>query len=105
MYPNRALTVVFQPHLYSRTKDFMPEFATALSLADVVFLLPIYPARELPLEGITSEALAALMPTRPQVLTKEEMVQKVAEIQPVLLMSLGAGDIDRLVADFKRVLS
>lgn len=105
LYPNRALTVVFQPHLYSRTKDFMPEFATALSLADVVFLLPIYPARELPLEGITSEALAALMPTRPQVLTKEEMVQKVAEIQPVLLMSLGAGDIDRLVADFKRVLS
>ena len=55
LYPGRRLSVIFQPHLYSRTRDFAPQFAEALSLADEVFLLDIYPARELPIPGVTSK--------------------------------------------------
>lgn len=61
MFPGRRLTVVFQPHLYTRTRDFCEEFASALSLADRVLLLPIYPAREEPIEGVRSEMLLPLL--------------------------------------------
>ena len=61
LYPNKKITVVFQPHLYSRTRDFIQGFADALELGDELFLLPIYPAREQPIEGITSEALLEMV--------------------------------------------
>lgn len=103
LHPNRPLTALFQPHLFTRTRDFLPEFADALQEADTVVLLPIYPARELPLPGITSEALAAAFPEekRPQVLSPQAAVEWVLSTQPSLLMTLGAGDIDRLVPVFE----
>jgi UDP-N-acetylmuramate--alanine ligase len=98
LYPSRPLTALFQPHLFTRTRDFLPDFAEALQEADTVVLLPIYPARELPLPGITSEALAAAFPEgkQPQVLDPQEAVEWVLQANPSLLMTLGAGDIDRL---------
>jgi UDP-N-acetylmuramate--alanine ligase len=103
LHPNRPLTALFQPHLFTRTRDFLPEFAEALQEADTVVLLPIYPARELPLPGITSEALAAAFPEekRPQVMSPQEAVEWVLRTHPSLLMTLGAGDIDRLVPVFE----
>lgn len=103
LYPNRPLTALFQPHLYTRTRDFLPEFAEALQEADTVVLLPIYPARELPLPGITSEALAAAFPPerRPLVLAAQEAVDWVRKTEPSLFLTLGAGDIDRLVPLFE----
>ena len=104
LYPSRPLTALFQPHLFTRTRDFLPEFAEALQEADTVVLLPIYPARELPLPGITSEALAAAFPEekRPLVLAPQEAVKWVLQANPSLLMTLGAGDIDRLIPTFER---
>lgn len=103
LYPSRPLTALFQPHLFTRTRDFLPDFAEALQEADTVVLLPIYPARELPLPGITSEALAAAFPKgkQPQVLDPQEAVEWVLQTNPSLLMTLGAGDIDRLVPVFE----
>ena len=103
LHPSRPITALFQPHLFTRTRDFLPEFAEALQEADTVVLLPIYPARELPLPGITSEALAAAFPEekRPQVLAPQEAVDWVLKANPSLLMTLGAGDIDRLVPVFE----
>jgi UDP-N-acetylmuramate--alanine ligase len=107
LYPNKRMTVVFQPHLFTRTRDFLDEFALSLLTADEVFLLPIYPARELPLPGITSEALAAAFPEgqQPRVLSPEEVIDWTRQNQPELLLTLGAGDIDRLVAPLEDLFS
>jgi UDP-N-acetylmuramate--alanine ligase len=107
LYPNKRMTVVFQPHLFTRTRDFLDEFALSLQTADEVFLLPIYPARELPLPGITSEALAAAFPEgqQPRVLSPEEVIDWTRQNQPELLLTLGAGDIDRLVAPLEDLFS
>lgn len=98
LYPERRLTCIFQPHLYSRTRDFGPEFAKVLSQADKVILLPIYPARELPMEGITSEWLLGMV-TQPDklLLQKSELIPYLREHPQELLLTVGAGDIDRLV--------
>lgn len=98
MWPEEQMTVVFQPHLYSRTKDFYPEFARSLSLADEVLLLDIYPARELPLPGVTSEMIRERLTVPGRVLTKEVLLEFVAkDFRKGILVSMGAGDIDRLV--------
>ncbi len=97
-YPKTELTVVFQPHLFSRTKDFMDGFAEELSKADRLVLMDIYPARELPMEGITSAALLEKITLdHKQLLTPNEVLDFVTNDKPALLMTLGAGDIDRLV--------
>ena len=98
LYPNRHFIAVFQPHLYTRTRDFLTEFSKVLSTADEVILLPIYPAREKPIAGVTSEALGY------PVVQKSELIDVLRERikavnGPVVLMTLGAGDIDRLVGD------
>ena len=100
LYPDRKLTCIFQPHLYSRTRDFGSEFAKVLSQADKVILLPIYPARELPMEGITSEWLLGMV-TQPDklLLQKPELVPYLREHPQELLLTVGAGDIDRLVPE------
>lgn len=99
LHPEKKLTLIFQPHLFSRTQDFMDEFALELSRADSLILLPIYPAREEPIEGITSEALLEKCSAMEQrVLNKEQIVEWVGEENPEMLVTAGAGDIDRLVA-------
>lgn len=98
IYPDKQICGIFQPHLYTRTRDFADGFAEVLDLLDVPILLPIYPAREKPIEGITSEFLLGKMRNpRKLLLQKEEVVSYVQSHRPDVLLTIGAGDIDRLV--------
>lgn len=98
MYPNRKLTAIFQPHLFTRTRDFAPGFSESLSLADEVVLLDIYPARELPIEGINSEMLLEeISAPLKSVQKKADLLDYLQNSPPEVLVTLGAGDIDRLV--------
>ena len=105
MFPERKITAVFQPHLYTRTRDFAPEFAQALSGVDELLLLPIYPAREEPIPGVTSEIIYKDV-TAPQkmLLRKDELVAYLAEEPLDVLVTFGAGDIDRLVKPITEML-
>ena len=105
LYSNQKLTLVFQPHLFSRTQDLCDEFAQSLSAADEVVLLPIYPARELPIPGVTSEMIAHKMSNKHVVLLEKEAVSDwVKKQQPKLLVMAGAGDIDVLIRNIKNDL-
>lgn len=105
LYGSQKCTVVFQPHLFSRTNDLAKEFAASLDLADEVILLPIYPARELPMEGVTSKLIADHMQhAGKSLLGKEEMLTYLAQHNPGLVVMAGAGDIDALVLPVKQVL-
>jgi len=105
LFPDKRCTIVFQPHLYSRTKDLADEFASVLDLGDQVILLPIYPARELPIEGVSSQMILDRMKNQnKQVLTKEELKGWVKKNKPVLLITAGAGDIDRELEPLKQIL-
>ncbi len=106
MYPNKKITGIFQPHLFSRTRDFMDGFAESLSMLDEVYLMEIYPAREKPIPGITSSALLEKMnhPSAKLVDT-EEFLKIVSHTQPEVLLTMGAGDIDRLVSPLKHLLA
>jgi len=105
LYSNQKLTLVFQPHLYSRTQDLCDGFAESLSAADEVVLLPIYPARELPIPGVTSEMIAHKMTNKNVVLLEKEAVSDwVKKQQPKLLVMAGAGDIDVLIRNIKNDL-
>ncbi|MEN7548870.1 UDP-N-acetylmuramate--L-alanine ligase [Rapidithrix thailandica] len=106
LYANKKLTVVFQPHLFSRTRDFAKEFAQSLSIADQVVLLPVYPARELPIEGVNAEmVLEQVNAPDKQLLQDEQLPAWVEHNQPELLLTVGAGSIDRLVQPIKEVLT
>ena len=94
MFPGRKLTAIFQPHLYSRTKDLYVEFAEALSHADDVVLVPIYPARELPLEGVCSEMIGEKVTKPWLVKEREELTEYLGQIQTDVVVSFGAGNID-----------
>jgi UDP-N-acetylmuramate--alanine ligase len=106
LFADKKLTLVFQPHLFSRTNDLADEFAASLSLADEVILLPIYPARELPMAGVTSELILDKM-TLPnkQVLAKEAMLEWMEVNKPELVVMAGAGDIDTLLQPVKNILT
>jgi len=105
LYPNRKLTTVFQPHLFSRTRDFADGFAEALSMSDELWMLDIYPARELPMEGVHSEMILKKMSMKNhQLLTKQQVLERVKNEQPELLLTVGAGDIDTLVEPLKHLL-
>lgn len=98
LHPTKRITGVFQPHLYSRTRDFYQEFADSLDLLDEILLLDIYPARELPIEGVSSsELLKKCKNPNKKLLKKEELIPYLTHHQPEVLLTLGAGDIDRLV--------
>ncbi len=98
MFPGKKLTVIFQPHLFSRTQDFASGFSESLSLADEVLLLDIYPARELPIPGVNSEMLLDAIEARQKsVISKENLLEHLKNQTPEVLVTLGAGDIDRLV--------
>ena len=98
LYPDRRLTVIFQPHLYTRTRDFAPEFASALSLADEVIMLPIYPAREEPIPGVTSEmVLEQVTCTKKVIYSKENLINSIKLSNFDVLLTAGAGDIANLL--------
>ena len=104
-YPDMKMTVVFQPHLYTRTRDFAPEFAQALSLADRLILLDIYPARELPIPGVTSEIIFNDVSCKEKILIRrEELMDTLAKENIELLVTVGAGDIDRFVGPIAQML-
>ena len=104
VFSDRELTVVFQPHLFTRTRDFMDGFAESLSLADRVILLDVYPAREQPINGVTSAALLEKITAKNKMLcAKEELLDKLQQIDTELLMTIGAGDIDRFVPQIERI--
>lgn len=106
LYPNRKITAIFQPHLYSRTRDFAEGFAESLSLADEVILLDIYPAREEPIEGVTSEMIFKdISVDRKAMCSKAELLNCLRERDLEVVATIGAGDIDQLVLPVKEYLN
>jgi len=98
MYPTRKLTAIFQPHLFSRTRDFAAEFSSSLSLADEVVLMDIYPAREKPISGVSAEMLMDdITSGTKSVQKREDLVAYLDKNVPEVLVTIGAGDIDRMV--------
>lgn len=105
LFQEKKITVIFQPHLFTRTRDFAEGFSETLSLADEVILLDIYPARELPINGVNSEMLmAAIGSTKKGVLAKEELIGELKKRNLEVLLTIGAGDIDALVQPIKEAL-
>ena len=105
LYAGRKITGIFQPHLYTRTRDFMEEFAQSLSLLDELILLDIYPAREEPVPGITSQVLLEKVTiTDKKLCTKEQLPELISAGNYEVVLTLGAGDIDRLVNPLKEIL-
>lgn len=94
MFPGRKITVLFQPHLYTRTRDLYRGFAEALSLADEAVLLPIYPAREEPIEGVDAQLIARHMGVPCRIVVREELADAVAAMDTDVVVSFGAGNID-----------
>jgi UDP-N-acetylmuramate--alanine ligase len=106
LYPEKKITGIFQPHLFSRTRDFANEFAESLDLLDECILLDIYPAREKPIEGITSEMLIGKMKCEnKKVLSKEKVLEELKNNKPQVLITMGAGDIDGLVEPIEKILN
>ncbi|MFA8435595.1 MAG: UDP-N-acetylmuramate--L-alanine ligase [Marinifilaceae bacterium] len=105
LYPNRKITGIFQPHLYTRTRDFVDGFAESLDLLDEVILLDIYPARELPIEGVSSNIIKNRLTKPSQLCSKEELLEILREKDLEVLLTLGAGDIDKLVPPIKKLLA
>lgn len=105
IFHGRKITAVFQPHLYTRTRDFATEFARALSGVDKLILLDIYPARELPIPGVTSELIFKDV-TAPEkvMLTKGELMDYLSTESIDVLMTIGAGDIDRFIEPITKLL-
>ena len=105
LFPGRKCTVIFQPHLFSRTKDLAAGFAEVLSMADETILLPIYPARELPMQGVSSELILNKMTNvNKSIKQPEELLEWLKKHKAELLITAGAGDIDTLVQPIKNIL-
>ncbi|HEY9117794.1 MAG TPA: cyanophycin synthetase, partial [Roseivirga sp.] len=106
LFAGRKITAIFQPHLFSRTRDFAIEFSESLSMADEVILLDIYPARELPIEGVNAEMLLqGITAERKMLSSKENLIENIKNWQPEVVLTIGAGDIDKLVKPIKMALS
>ena len=105
MYPDEKVCVAFQPHLFTRTRDFVDGFAECLSIADEVYLLDIYPARELPIEGITSKIIYDKITSKKHLVGRQELLDMLGQSKPKVFCTLGAGDIDLLVQPIKDILS
>ena len=104
LYPNKKITGIFQPHLFSRTRDFVEGFAQSLSQLDALILMEIYPAREEPIEGINSEWLLNQVNLKEKSIeSPTEIIKTIKNIKPEVLLILGAGDIDRIVEPIKKV--
>lgn len=106
LYPDKQITAIFQPHLYTRTRDFADAFAESLSMPDRIILLDIYPARELPIEGVSSAMLLDKITIGDkQLSTKEGVLELIDRLEPGLLLTMGAGNIDRLVEPITELLN
>jgi UDP-N-acetylmuramate--alanine ligase len=106
LFPDKKCTIIFQPHLFSRTKDFADGFAESLNMADEIILLPVYPARELPMEGVNSEMILNKMTiANKKVLSKREILDWIKNNKTALLITAGAGDIDTLVEPIKNLIN
>ena len=106
LYPNKKLIGIFQPHLFTRTRDFGDDFGRELALLDEVILLPIYPAREKPIQTIDSEWLLTKIPNRNKMLVdKSLLLEKMKGVRDAVVVCIGAGDIDRLVLPIKEILA
>ena len=106
MYPGKRLVGAFQPHLFSRTRDFFEGFAHELSALDELVLLPIYPARELPIEGVSSDHLLdAITAPKKQILAAQEALLYLSNQRDCVILTIGAGDIDRIVEPLTQALS
>ena len=105
LYPDKKVLAIFQPHLFSRTRDFADDFAKSLSAFEQVILLDIYPARELPMEGITSEFLMEKM-TNPnkKIVSKENLISEILKSDATVFVTIGAGDIGEWVEPIKEAL-
>jgi UDP-N-acetylmuramate--alanine ligase len=105
LYPHKKVTGIFQPHLYSRTRDFATEFAESLSLLDELILLDIYPARELPIEGVTSEIIFNKVALTNKTLCKKSELLDILKTKHIeVLLTIGAGDIDQMLPQIKETL-
>ena len=106
LYPNQKVLAIFQPHLFSRTRDFGDDFAKSLSAFDEVILLDIYPARELPIHGITSKWLLDKMTiSDKKLVTKEALIPTILQSDAKIIVTIGAGDIGELVPTIKKTLN
>jgi UDP-N-acetylmuramate--alanine ligase len=106
LYPNQKVLAVFQPHLFSRTKDFADDFGKSLAAFDEVILLDIYPARELPMEGITSSwLLDKIANSSKKLVSKKELIQNILESDTTVIVTIGAGDIGEMVSTIKKALN
>ena len=106
LYPNEKVLAIFQPHLFSRTKDFADDFAKSLSQFDEVLLLDIYPARELPMEGITSSwLLSKIENSNKKLVSKTDLISSILETKAKIIVTIGAGDIGELVPKIKSELA
>lgn len=103
LYPNHKITAVFQPHLFSRTNDFMEEFAIELSKVDELLIMPIYPARELPIDGVTSDVLRKkISKINVSLLNHNQVLERLKNETKGVFLTVGAGDIDRLIQPLKQ---
>lgn len=106
LYPNQKVLAIFQPHLFSRTKDFIDGFAESLSKFDEILLLDIYPARELPMEGVTSSwLLSKIENSNKKLVSKSELISEILKSNSKVIVTIGAGDIGELVPTIKKALS
>jgi UDP-N-acetylmuramate--alanine ligase len=105
LHPEKKLTIIFQPHLYSRTRDLAAGFAESLDLADEIWLLSIYPARELPIQGVESNIISEKMKKKVIHLDQAELMLKIQRELPALLVTAGAGDIYKLIQPIKEILT
>lgn len=106
IFPGRKILGIFQPHLYTRTRDFADDFAAALSTLDSLIMLPIYPAREEPIEGVNSEMILDKVTIADKtIVSKEDLMKTVASRDVDVLVTFGAGDIDRFVKQFEEYMS
>lgn len=104
IFPGRRLMAIFQPHLYTRTRDFAPEFAEVLSLCDKVIMVPIYPARELPIEGVTSELIGKDITTEWELVDRFDIANHLKDIDTDVVVTFGAGNIDVVCNDIYETL-
>jgi UDP-N-acetylmuramate--alanine ligase len=106
LYPNQKVLAVFQPHLFSRTNDFIDDFATSLAQFDEIILLDIYPARELPMEGVTSSWLLSKISNKnKKLVNKSELIDSIIASNASVIVTIGAGDIGEMVPSIKKALS
>lgn len=103
LYPNKKITGVFQPHLFTRTRDFLDGFVSELAQLDEAIIMPIYPARELPIEGVTSEIIVNRIGSKARILKPEEVITYASDFENGVFLTIGAGDIDRIVPSLEKI--